>query len=441
MIDEERIERLLRIRPTTHAAYQPVIADLLDAPRDGQAVVGSLRWRHGSSGVARPLALILLAAAILLAAVMLVGGRPTDKLVVVDEPSRSPTTEAPGAVPNFPATAVTELLERFKTSRWAGMRNVVLDLAITRDERIWFAASGTSWFTYSTGESWPGNIVVRVGALARLYLVAIALQLVDEGRLDLGAPVSQYVSSWPAGDTITVRNLLDGSSGVASFGEPVEDLVRLVAAEPSRTWTAGDALRLARDKPPRFQPGARHEAVDTEDALLVSIIEAVTGSPVFDVLVGRVFDVGRVGHYGLNAPRVGLWDPTNSGGLVEVADLPDDVLAVLGPARGLAFPVADLARLTDGIRANPTLLSGAARATLDKPFEGGGFGGSAMCPCGGDAMDGVGLVGHTGPYTALAVYVPSERLTIALVANVAISDDDLQGLLQEIHDLVWPAIR
>jgi hypothetical protein len=41
----------------------------------------------------------------------------------------------------------------------------------------------------------------------------------------------------------------------------------------------------------------------------------------------------------------------------------------------------------------------------------------------------------------MTVYVPSERLAIALVANAAVSDDDLQALLQEIHELVWPAIH
>jgi hypothetical protein len=74
---------------------------------------------------------------------------------------------------------------------------------------------------------------------------------------------------------------------------------------------------------------------------------------------------------------------------------------------------------------------------LDKPFEDGGFGGSAM-PARVTAERGRG---RAWPVHALSVYVPSERLTIALVANVAITDDDLDGLIQEIHDLIWPAIR
>lgn len=448
MNDDQRIERLLRARPMTDQVYRAGIADLLEMPSDRQSVVGTLRWRHGGVGAARPVALIMVGAVILLmAAVMVVGGQRTNELVVVVPPSA--TTATPEPVPDFPLAAVTDLLSRFETSRWAGTPGVEIEAGVGSDDRMWLTGSGFSVHTSLMGESYPGTVAVRVGSLTHLRSVAIALSLVDEGRLDLDAPISRYLSTWPAGDAITVRSLLDASSGVASFGEPIEDLAGLVAAEPSRTWTAADALRLARDKAPRFQPGDSHENVDTEDALLVEIIEAVTGSPVERVYIDLFRAIaGPLPDDPPNPPiqtefplMAGLWDADRSGTLVEVADLPDDVVAVLGPARNWAVPTSLLTRLTTDIHTHPSLLSGAARATLDEPFEDGGFGGSAMCPCTGDAKNGVGLIGHTGPYTSLSVYVPSERLTIAIVANVAISDDDLEGLLQEIHDLVWPAIR
>jgi CubicO group peptidase (beta-lactamase class C family) len=446
--DEERIERLLRARPATDPAYQPSIADILEVPSDRQSVVGTLRWRHGGLGRTRPVTLILVGAAILLTAVgMVMGSQPTKELVVVPP---MVTTATPEPVPEFPAAALTDLLSRFETSGWPARPDVVIEAGVVREGRIWVTASGLSASTSIMGDSRPDTGAVRVGSLTHLRFVAIALSLVDQGRLELDSPISRYVPNWPGGDAITVRNLLDASSGVASFGEPIEALAGVVAAEPSRTWTAADALRLARDKAPRFRPGASHEHVDTEDALLVDVIEAVTGAPVenayFELVqhIGIPMPVDRPGPPALDAEfrhGPGYWDPNGSGTLVEVADLPDDVLAVLGPALDWAIPVGPLAQLTDHIHGYPRLLSDGARVSLDKPFEDGGFGGSAMCPCTGDAKNGVGLIGHTGPYTSLAVYVPSERLTIAIEANVAISDDELERQLQEIHDLVWPAIR
>ena len=448
MNEDERVERLLRARPRKDPAYQPSIADLLEVPTDRRSVVGTLRWRHGGPGRTRPVTLILVAAAIVLTAVGLaIGSQRTRELVVVPP---LVTTATPEPIPEFPAADLSHLLTRFETSGWAGSPDVVIEAGVVRDDRIWVTASDPSTDSSIMGESQPGIVAVRAGSVTHLRFVAIALSLVDEGRLELDAPISRYVPNWPGGDAITVRNLLDASSGVASFGEPIEALAGVVAAEPSRTWTATDALRLARDKAPRFQPGASHEHVDTEDALLVDVIEAVTGAPVENAYFELVQHIGipmPVDRPGPPAPDAefrhgpGYWDPNGSGTLVEVADLPDDVLAVLGPALDWAIPVGPLAQLTDHIHGYPRLLSDGARVSLDKPFEDGGFGGSAMCPCTGDAKNGVGLIGHMGPYTSLAVYVPSERLTIAIEANAAISDDELEGLLQEVHDLVWPAIR
>ncbi len=453
MTDEDQVERLLRARPTTDARYEPALADLLDAER-GAPVVGVYRWRYGNIGLARLLPLVLLGAAILLAATALfAGGVRPDRLVVV-EPSQPTATQKP--VRDFPVEGVTAILARFKASHWPATPEVILDVAILGDDGLWAATSGANADAVLGQGTYPGHSQVRVGGAMHLLVSMVALSLVDQGRLDLDAPVSQYVSVWPDRETITVRNLLDGSSGVAAFGEPVDDLARLVAAEPDRPWTAADALRIASEKTQRFVPGSRHEPVDTEDALLVSIIEGVTGSSFDHVLLELVHSLNppspvepplgpdwfhATSEWAPLVPDIGMWDPTASGALTKIADLPPGVLVVLGPARGLALPVSTLARMTTDVHTHPHLLSATTRAMVDKPIEEGGFGGSAMCPCAGVVKNGIGQVGHTGPYTAVTVYVPSERLTISLVVNAAVSDDDLQALLQEVHDLVWPAIH
>jgi CubicO group peptidase (beta-lactamase class C family) len=293
---------------------------------------------------------------------------------------------------------------------------------------------------------------MRIGASARIYVVAIVLQLVDEGRIDLDDPLSRFVPGWPGGDGITTRALLDGSSGVASFAEPVETLAVTIAGEPKRDWTAADGLRIASAKPPRFAPGRTNAPVDTEYALLVEVVEAVTRSSFADAFAARL-----KGQLGLQATylgtqdiprtfdhgdvRVGYWDPDGSGTLVETRDLPAAVLTVLGSARATGSTVVDLARATGALHAPSPYLSETARSLLDQPIEQGGVLGRAMCPCEGAARKGVGVVGHTGAYTSVSVAVPSERLTIVIFANRTIEDRAIVGYLQDLHDLVWPAIR
>lgn len=446
MIDEPQIERLLRARPAGDPPYVPGLAGHLATP-GREHPHATVTWRSGRASPMGGLLLVLLLIGVLLAtAVMLVGSPRTKDLDALPTPVTA--VAAPDPIPLYPGPGVRAILQGYVASRWGDDPNVGIDSSVVKDGRIW---------NESTDGLYPGGTIVRLGSVSRLFLAPIALQLSDANRLNLPSPVIRYVPSWPGGDAIRVRQLLDGSSGVASFGEPVEDLAKIVEADPKRIWTAADALRLAQAKSPRFQPGARHEPVDTEDALLVAVIEAVTGEPVMDAidaglrpsLIPRtpwLVNVQRPGElqFPPQSPDsvlvAGLWDQDGTGTPTPVADLPANTLAVLGPARGMLDSVNDLVLDMEAFQTSD-LLSVAARAAFARPVQDGGYGGLATCPCVGGTHLGVGLVGHTGPYTALVVHIPSESWSVALVANVAISDADLADLLDQIHDVVWPAIR
>jgi hypothetical protein len=132
-----------------------------------------------------------------------------------------------------------------------------------------------------------------------------------------------------------------------------------------------------------------------------------------------------------------LWDPTRSGTLRESTDLPPHVLAVLGPARGMASGATDIARMNDAWRTDPTYLSAGSRDLLTRSFEDGGFGGVAMCPCQGSRRLAVGLLGRVGPYLSLVVYLPDDRMTVAIAMNIDVGDDD-RAYAQDVFDLIAP---
>ncbi len=252
MTDEDQVERLLRARPTTDARYEPALADLLDAER-GAPVVGVYRWRYGNIGLARLLPLVLLGAAILLAATALfAGGVRPDRLIVV-EPSQPTATQKP--VRDFPVEGVTAILARFKASHWPATPEVILDVAILGDDGLWAATSGANADAVLGQGTYPGHSQVRVGGAMHLLVSMVALSLVDQGRLDLDAPVSQYVSVWPDRETITVRNLLDGSSG----GPPSE----------SRSTTLPDSSRPNRTDPGPLPTRCASPARRRSDSCLV----------------------------------------------------------------------------------------------------------------------------------------------------------------------------
>ena len=74
----------------------------------------------------------------------------------------------------------------------------------------------------STGESLRADALFRIASISKVFTATLAMTLVDEGKLDLNAPVSQYlpgVTITEAGieDRISMRHLLSHGSGM--FGD------------------------------------------------------------------------------------------------------------------------------------------------------------------------------------------------------------------------------
>ena len=91
------------------------------------------------------------------------------------------------------------------------------------------------------------DTIYDLASLSKLFTTIVAMQLVDQGRLDLDAPVVSYLPAFAAhgkGD-ITIRQLLTHTSGFAP-----DPIAAAVAA----------AGRPARGRHPRHRAGspARH---------------------------------------------------------------------------------------------------------------------------------------------------------------------------------------
>jgi Beta-lactamase class C and other penicillin binding proteins len=75
-------------------------------------------------------------------------------------------------------------------------------------------------YTHYKGTVWPWTVMPLASA-SKLAAVATIMRLVDQGKLDLDVPVSRYLAGriyWPAADTVTLRMLLDHTSGLPGLG-------------------------------------------------------------------------------------------------------------------------------------------------------------------------------------------------------------------------------
>ena len=128
----------------------------------------------------------------------------------------------------------------------------------------------------------------RIGSNTKPMTATIILQLVQEGKLALDDPISKYRPDVPNGDNITIAQLLDMRSGLASYTEDPAFLLA-IDADKERVWTPEDLLALAFSKPPLFPPGTSWHYSNTNYILLGQVMEQLTGKSAHELFLERLF--------------------------------------------------------------------------------------------------------------------------------------------------------
>jgi CubicO group peptidase (beta-lactamase class C family) len=125
----------------------------------------------------------------------------------------------------------------------------------------------------------------RVGSLSKLLTAAAAARLVEEGRLDLDAPVQRYVPGFPdKGQPITARQLAGHLAGIRHY-TPADFLLPL-----KRYPRLADGLEIFQGDPLLHPPGSAYSYTSYGYNLLGAVVEGAAGKEflaVVDELVSR----------------------------------------------------------------------------------------------------------------------------------------------------------
>ncbi|UJW29699.1 beta-lactamase family protein [Saccharothrix sp. AJ9571] len=167
-----------------------------------------------------------------------------------------------------------------------------IDLGVTgvqlrvHDERgEWAGSSGRRELGKAAKPSTDGRF--RVGSVTKTFTATLVLQLVAEGKVGLDSPAADYLPEFGLDRRITVRMLLQHTSGVFNHtGQYYPDGTYLPGVTWSgkqwvddrfRTHRPEDLVRLALSKPAPFEPGTAWDYSNTNYVLARFLIEKVTG--------------------------------------------------------------------------------------------------------------------------------------------------------------------
>lgn len=133
------------------------------------------------------------------------------------------------------------------------------------------------------------------GSIGKTYVAALALQLIEEGKLDIDDPVKEYLGteSWfsriPNSDSLTIHMLLTHTSGITRWVfKP--GLWERAMENPDMTWTPEERLSYVFDDEPLHAAGRGWGYSDTNYIILGMIIEKIMNSSYYDLLKKRILE-------------------------------------------------------------------------------------------------------------------------------------------------------
>jgi D-alanyl-D-alanine carboxypeptidase len=280
-----------------------------------------------------------------------------------------------------------------------------------------------------------------VASISKTFLAALILVLAEEDKLDLETPVRQYLPDLAIDKRITVRQLLDHTSGLHDyFYDP--DIDEALLADRERVWTAQEALAYVGE--PYFEPGEGWHYSNTNYVILGLLAEAVGEAPLPEQLHARFLDPLELKHtyyqgvddppapvaraYRFNGPDLDERPIPLSDGSHMVPFT--SVVTAAGSAGSIASTAEDLVRwakaLYDGeVLAPASLAAMVADVEVTAPFKPTvpyGLGVQAA------TIDGRSSLGHSGRLLgsrSVVRWFPNERIAIAVLTNQSRSDPNL----------------
>ncbi|MGC0420189.1 serine hydrolase domain-containing protein [Embleya sp. AB8] len=334
---------------------------------------------------------------------------------------------APGSRPGATPVDTAELRADLRALVTGGG---TASLAEVRDgSTSWRGTAGTANVT--TGEPVRADSRFRIGSATKLITATVLLQLVGERRLDLDDPVERRLPGvLPAGSTITVRQLLDHTSGLYDYTQLPEfahdlldpkELHTWLTTDRWQTWPAAELVRRALAHGP--YPGAPGEFHYSSTNYLIAgmLIERLTGHTYAHEVEHRILRPVGMTDTSLPGTAATIPGPHTHGYVLSgstYVDVTEMNMSLAGAAGEIISTTTDLIRfnraLLTGRLLHPAQLNEMRKTNISEPGHGYGLGIDRWTLSCGDVW---GQGGASVGYRAAVYSTPDAKRTISVSFN------------------------
>jgi CubicO group peptidase (beta-lactamase class C family) len=126
--------------------------------------------------------------------------------------------------------------------------------------------------------------IYRYASISKPISATAVMQLVEQGKVALDAPIQSYVPGFPQKPQgeITVRHLLTHTSGIRHYRG-------LEFLSNRRYQSVEEALGIFKDDPLEFKPGAKYQYSSYGYNVLAAVVEKASGKSFRDYLREKIF--------------------------------------------------------------------------------------------------------------------------------------------------------
>jgi D-alanyl-D-alanine carboxypeptidase len=199
---------------------------------------------------------------------------------------------------------------------------------------------------------------MRIASVAKAFSGAVALNLVQAGKLELDSTVGEVLPTMPkAWSAVTLTELLQHTSGLPDYTKS-DGFIKQATTKPRGFVSPMKVISWVRNEPVNFKPGKKYVYSNTDNIVVGLMVEAITEESYADELQRIVFGPTGLTQTEL-ATEVKLPSPYIHGYEVRPGEEPEDKTEFLSPSGAWA---------SGGIVSTPQNLNAFIRADLGLEF-------------------------------------------------------------------------
>jgi CubicO group peptidase (beta-lactamase class C family) len=173
-----------------------------------------------------------------------------------------------------------------------------ISVAVAVDNRIRYA-NGFGMADLENSIPTRATTVYRTASIAKAMTAVAVMKLVEQGRLDLDAPIQKYCAAFPEKQwPVTARHLLGHMGGIRHYKSSEE------SNGTRHYFTIADSLALFKDEPLLHEPGTKYQYTTYGYSVLGCAIEGASGQTYEEFMRAQVFEPAAMHQSGIDNFRL-----------------------------------------------------------------------------------------------------------------------------------------